>query len=566
MAQSELAFGRFRLQPGRQLLLDGKPVSLGTKPLNILSTLVAANGNLVTKDELIATAWPGLVVEENALQAHISALRRTLGEDGGRIVTVPGHGYRFEAIQTQTATNSDLLSEDADAPLVPPTAAPAGDPVLSGRVSRPWMVRSLAILIALGVSFGVWNSLKAPRAPTIRPDRFLIMPFTNRTGDPRDDDLVATLGDAVGGKIASQIWESEVVSPVPLTKGGSTDPRQLAQSLSIDFLIEGSLLPTTGDREITATVVDARTGNQIASVSAKAPRSEPERERLWLTAALVDRIHWSLIPEIRRRVAQDPDDERNVRSLVVRAETLEDQEYLGETIEEAKRLIGRALEIAPHNVHALTSFASLRIQSVNGFDYRDAAGRNAELTEAERALEEAAHLEPNRPAVRLSLGDLRSAQGRHDAAKAEFQRVLDLDPLNAYALDGLAAEDIYAGAPEAALEKLSQAERVGANDAYLVAGDIALAYMMMHREEEALAQLRKAAAIDSSDPWIWIYLAAVLQITGRPDEAKAAVTTLKRLNPAVTIDKLKLADMGASPRYLAVQERIYAGLSEAGLN
>src|SRR5258708_2285773 len=95
MAQDELAFGRFRLQPGRQLLLDGGPISLGAKPLNILTVLVAAEGDLVTKDELIERVWPGMVVEENAVQAHISAIRKALGDDGRRIATVPGRGYRF---------------------------------------------------------------------------------------------------------------------------------------------------------------------------------------------------------------------------------------------------------------------------------------------------------------------------------------------------------------------------------------------------------------------------------------------------------------------------------------
>src|ERR1700738_5331759 len=109
MARDELAFGRFRLQPGRQLLLDGRPLSLGAKPLNILTVLVAAGGDLVTKNELIERVWPGTVAEENALQAHISALRNVLGEDGGRIATVPGRGYRFDdPIEPVAGTSPEL--------------------------------------------------------------------------------------------------------------------------------------------------------------------------------------------------------------------------------------------------------------------------------------------------------------------------------------------------------------------------------------------------------------------------------------------------------------------------
>ena len=60
--------------------------------------LAGAAGNVVTKDELLARVWPGLVVEENNLQVQVSALRKALDEDqSGQsyLITVPGRGYRF---------------------------------------------------------------------------------------------------------------------------------------------------------------------------------------------------------------------------------------------------------------------------------------------------------------------------------------------------------------------------------------------------------------------------------------------------------------------------------------
>ena len=50
-------------------------------------------GELVSKNQLFDLVWPGLVVEENNLQVHISTLRKLLGSE--RIVTVAGRGYRF---------------------------------------------------------------------------------------------------------------------------------------------------------------------------------------------------------------------------------------------------------------------------------------------------------------------------------------------------------------------------------------------------------------------------------------------------------------------------------------
>jgi pimeloyl-ACP methyl ester carboxylesterase/DNA-binding winged helix-turn-helix (wHTH) protein len=95
----EVAFGAFRLDMRhRRLLKNGAAVLLGERALDVLCALVAADGALVTKPELMAQVWPGVTVEENNLQVQVYALRRALGEDGdsrGYIRTVSGRGYRF---------------------------------------------------------------------------------------------------------------------------------------------------------------------------------------------------------------------------------------------------------------------------------------------------------------------------------------------------------------------------------------------------------------------------------------------------------------------------------------
>jgi DNA-binding winged helix-turn-helix (wHTH) protein len=62
--------------------------------------LTARAGEPVTKDELIAAVWGGVVVEESNLKVHISALRKALndGHDGKRyVVNIPRRGYCFVA-------------------------------------------------------------------------------------------------------------------------------------------------------------------------------------------------------------------------------------------------------------------------------------------------------------------------------------------------------------------------------------------------------------------------------------------------------------------------------------
>jgi len=100
-APTEVSFGPFRLLPTQFLLLEGdKPVSLGSRAMEILTTLLERPGELVSKHELMARVWPNVFVEPANLTVHVSALRRTLrdGRDGNRfIINVPGRGYSFVA-------------------------------------------------------------------------------------------------------------------------------------------------------------------------------------------------------------------------------------------------------------------------------------------------------------------------------------------------------------------------------------------------------------------------------------------------------------------------------------
>jgi len=96
-----IAFGRFRLYPRQRLLLEGdKPVSLGSRALDLLIALLGRPGEVVSKRELIARIWAGLTVEEGSLKGQIAKLRRVLrdGEAGERYIsTVIGRGYCFVA-------------------------------------------------------------------------------------------------------------------------------------------------------------------------------------------------------------------------------------------------------------------------------------------------------------------------------------------------------------------------------------------------------------------------------------------------------------------------------------
>jgi DNA-binding winged helix-turn-helix (wHTH) protein len=91
-----VAFGRVRVLPHRrELLADNHPVKLGGRAFDALMALIEARGAVVSKHALMGRVWPGRMVDENALQAQILALRRVFGADRDLIRTVSGRGYQF---------------------------------------------------------------------------------------------------------------------------------------------------------------------------------------------------------------------------------------------------------------------------------------------------------------------------------------------------------------------------------------------------------------------------------------------------------------------------------------
>lgn len=106
-------FGPFRLDARARLLLLGEQfVPLTPKAFDTLLALVERRGELVERQALLKAVWPDTHVVEGNLNSNIFALRRALGDDGGKdyIVTVPRRGYRFVApVREVTLSRDDKL-------------------------------------------------------------------------------------------------------------------------------------------------------------------------------------------------------------------------------------------------------------------------------------------------------------------------------------------------------------------------------------------------------------------------------------------------------------------------
>ncbi len=96
-----------RLDPfRREVFRDGRYVALTRKQFAVLEVLIAAQGGIVSAEELLERAWDENADPfTNAVRITVSALRKRLGEPS-IIATVPGVGYRIETVPAARNTSS----------------------------------------------------------------------------------------------------------------------------------------------------------------------------------------------------------------------------------------------------------------------------------------------------------------------------------------------------------------------------------------------------------------------------------------------------------------------------
>jgi DNA-binding winged helix-turn-helix (wHTH) protein len=147
-APASVAFGRFRVSPHRrELLADGRPIKLGGRAFDVLIALIEARGAVIDKDVLMARVWSDRTVEENNLQAQISALRAAFGAERKLIRTVSGRGYQFTGeIRSLPANPDERAAAGAAEPksALPSTNLPESISELIGRDDELREILSLA--------------------------------------------------------------------------------------------------------------------------------------------------------------------------------------------------------------------------------------------------------------------------------------------------------------------------------------------------------------------------------------------------------------------------------------
>src|ERR1041385_7577623 len=113
-------FDSYRIDVANRLVFrHDKPLPLTPKAVEILVALIAHNGEIMSKNDLMQIVWPDTIVEDGNLAQNIYLLRKTLdeGSNGKRYVeTVARRGYRFvgEVREIRNGDRQELPNESTN--------------------------------------------------------------------------------------------------------------------------------------------------------------------------------------------------------------------------------------------------------------------------------------------------------------------------------------------------------------------------------------------------------------------------------------------------------------------
>jgi adenylate cyclase len=228
---------------------------------------------------------------------------------------------------------------------------------------------------------------------------------------------------------------------------------------------------------------------------------------------------------------------------------------------DARRLLEQCLAIDPNYARAAAMLAWTHVGAYFepfDSDYLSPAALDRALELAEAAV----HLAPLLPQAHAQLGHILLYKRRHDAAIAEFERALALNPNFVDFRYALALR--YAGEPARAIEVLEASTHLDPLQPSMFAftGMMGGAYYTLKRYGEAVRWFRECTSRLPSLQWPHLGLASAYAQSGQLEEARAEAAEVLRVNPGFTIENWKRI---AVYKDAADLEHHIDGLRKAGL-
>jgi TolB-like protein/Flp pilus assembly protein TadD len=499
MDPEEIRFGRFQLNLGqRRLVCDGVPVELGTRAFDILCTLAKAKGEIVSKDELMTHVWPGVTVQENNIQVHISTLRKVLGQESSgqaHLVTVPGRGYRLIGPN---------FSEIGDAAEARPRLADTSD--------RP----SIAVL-----------------------------PFQNMSGDPEQEYFADGMVEEIITGLSRIKWLSVISrSSTFIYKSRPANIREVADKFGVRYVLEGGVRKSGHRIRITAQLIDGRSDGHLWAEQYDRVLDDVFALQDEITMRVVGAIEPSLRKAEIDRVRRQRPSDLNAYDLVLRSLPFV-LSHIPRDSAAAIPLLEDALKLQPDYAaaHAFLSRCLHHRFVRAGLREED---RLAAIRHARAAI---AHGSDD--ATALAVAAYIIAYDDRDTATALklFDRALELSGSNVFALSFSAIVLAYMGKADLAVERAQLTLRLSPFDVFNFRAKHALAIVHFYgqRYTDAVDDARSAVHANPRFSTGHAVLAAALLRAGRTTEAKAAAQDVLAHEPTFTIHGFQLVAGGVKP-------------------
>ena len=235
-----------------------------------------------------------------------------------------------------------------------------------------------------------------------------------------------------------------------------------------------------------------------------------------------------------------------------------------EHLANARDCFARALRIDPDNVDAMTGLVLADTIAAATYAFDD---RPERVTAAEATILRALSLAPQHAMAHFCFGQVLTLTRRPERAIVEFNEALALDRNLAMAHAQIGSVKIALGRAEETEAHVAEAMRLSPRDSAVNVFYVFLGFakLMLGKDEEALAWLRKSLEANRSSPLAVFTYAAALALLGRIEEARAQVQAGLAIAPEFTIRRYRSGGVSDNPTYLRQREHVIEGLRLAGV-
>lgn len=519
-------FSSFLLDLERMALFrDGHPVELRPKAFDTLKVLVERAGRVVGKDELVASVWPDVFVNDDALAQCVRDIRKALGDEAQALVrTVPRRGYLF-AGEVETEAGG------------PPQAFEPGS---AGLRSRRTAAAFAALLVVVAVLAGLaWTRYVAddggPLAARDPRPTVAVLPFRASTESSAD----AWLGEGVAEDIIMALSRFRDIAVIARNSSfrydAAVELARIHEELRADFLLQGSLRRNGDDLRLAVQLVDLETG---------VVRWTERFDRPW---GDVFAIQDAIATDVAGQLAEQTREAAVVRSqgrppmvldaydLVLRGR----KAYLTFTREgaiEGLNLARRVVASDPGYAVAWGLLSQLLLQFfIQPYDER--RGDPVVLAEARAAAARAVQLDPHYSTARAIFGALVAHGGDFETGLTELREALRLNPNDATTLGAYADTLARAGLHAESLEAWNNLGRLDPVGTPLAVALKSRAEFFTGDHAGALRSARKCVAIAPKLQPCLLFLTIAASAAGEDEEATSAARRLLNVNPNFSITR-----------------------------